>query len=234
MNWASGFVTQVKPVVRMLYAALASSSPGKSPHVYHKQIQLAMSWINNYLQHIECHLAWLQFAYFRHRCCLDFVVDAFPWGGGALLYKNNVYAEVFVLVWTKADELATGAKIGDPASQALWEAYMMLRCLCCWMVPGVTERGFVKIRRDAQGLLAAFLNRSAKSQLLNRIVKEVALHLAKHLCSVETLHIWSEQNGHADLLSRLADPGDLHNCRRSWLFSLECRTRQCVGMIRAW
>ena len=93
MKWASGFVTQVKPVVHMLYAALASSSLGKSPHVYHKQIQPAMSWINNYLQDSEDHLACFQFAYFRHRCCLDFVVDAFPWGGGALLYKNNVYAE---------------------------------------------------------------------------------------------------------------------------------------------
>ena len=82
---------------------------------------------------------------------------------------------------------------------------MMLRCLWCWMKAD-SSGGFVKIRGDAQGVFAAFIKRSAKSPLFNNILKEVSLHLAQHLCSLEALHLWSEQNEHADLLSRLADP----------------------------
>ena len=96
------------------------------------------------------------------------------------------YAERVALVWNSEDEEKTGARIGDPASQALWEAYMMLRCLWCWMKAD-TSGGFVRIRGDAQGVLAAFVKRSAKSPLLNNIVKEVSLHLARHLCSLEAL-----------------------------------------------
>ena len=207
MNWAAGFVQQIKPFVRMLYAALYTdkglrTNPGG---IYGKQIEPAMKWLNLYLNDIKHGLTWIQTAHLRHCCCLDFVVDASPWGGGAIRYVGAKYAERVAIVWNSEDEEKTGARIGDPASQALWEAYMMLRCLWCWMKAD-TSGGFVRIRGDAQGVLAAFVKRSAKSPLLNNIVKEVSLHLARHLCSLEALHLWSEQNEHADLLSRLADP----------------------------
>lgn len=41
--------------------------------------------------------------------------------------------------------------MGDPASQALWEAYMMLRCIWAWLT--VQGQGYLRIRGDAQGML---------------------------------------------------------------------------------
>ena len=208
MNWAAGFVQQIKPFVRMLYAALYTdqglrSQPGG---IYGRQIEPAMKWLHHYLNDIKDGLTWIQTAHLRHLCCLDFVVDASPWGGGAIKYQGDRYVERLSLVWDSKDEEKTGAQIGDPGSQALWEAYMKLRCLWCWMKAD-TSGGFVRIRGDAQGVLAAFVKRSAKSPLLNKIVKEVSFAFSStHMCSLEALHLWSEQNEHADLLSRLADP----------------------------
>lgn len=96
------------------------------------------------------------------------------------------------------DEGRTSAKIGEPASQALWEAYMMLRCLWLWVTPH--EQGFIRIRGDAQGVLAAFVKRAARSPLLNAVTKEAALHLAVHFASLEGMRVWSELNECADSL----------------------------------
>lgn len=68
--------------------------------------------------------------------------------------------EAFSLVWIE-DEKRLGAKIGDPASQALWESCVMLRCLWVWALPH--EQGYIRARGDAHGVLAAFAKRSAAS-----------------------------------------------------------------------
>ena len=107
--------------------------------------------------------------------------------------------EVFALTWESADEQKTGATIGEPGSQALWEAYMMLRRL--WARVTTNGQGYIRVRGDAQGVLAALVKRAAKSPLLNEVTKEAALHLAVHFASIEALHLWSEQNEWADALS---------------------------------
>lgn len=53
------------------------------------------------------------------------------------------------------------------------------------------------------------MKRAAKAPLLNAVTKEVALHLAVHFASLEALHLWSEQNGWADALSRGLLPEEL-------------------------
>ena len=82
MNWAAGFVQQIKPFVRMLYAALYTdkelrTNPGG---IHGRQIQPAMRWLHHYLNDVKEGLTWIQTAHFRHCCRLDFVVDASPWG----------------------------------------------------------------------------------------------------------------------------------------------------------
>ena len=118
--------------------------------------------------------------------------------------SNGKPIETFALTWDETDEKSLRAKIGSPGSQALWEAYMMLRCLWNWMTPEF--QGYVRIRGDAEGVLMAFVKRSAISPLLNRVVREVTLHLAVNFRSLETLHVWSEDNTWADAISRLSDP----------------------------
>ena len=88
----------------------------------------------------------------------------------------------------------------------------MLRCLSTWVKR--EDQGFIRIRGDAQEVLAALAKRAAKSPLLNEVTKEAALHLAVHFASLEALHLWSEQNEWADALSRGQMPVELSHLPR--------------------
>ena len=205
LNWAAGFVLQLRPFVRMLHAALSRSE--NRDMVYFRQIEPALRWLRNYLEDSQGGLRKLVKAHVRHRCRLDIIVDASPIGGGAVRLVDGKPVETFSLVWNQEDEKRLSARIGDPASQALWEAYMMLWCLWHWLEG--EDQGFVRIRGDAQGVLSALIKRSAASPLLNNVVKEVALHLALHHQTLEAIHLWSESNVWADMLSRGECPQEL-------------------------
>ena len=218
MAWAAGFVLQLRPFVRMLHAAM-TTSPDRDK-IYFRQVKPALEWLEAYLLEQRGGVRKLTVAHERRVCRLDFYVDASPSGGGAVRLEGGRPVETFALTWTAEDEKVLGAKVGDPGSQALWEAYMMLRCLWHWM--DGTSQGFIRIRGDAQGVLSAFVKRSAASPLLNLIVKEVALQLAIHHQTLEALHIWSETNLWADMLSRGECPEELRqlprvmNARTNW------------------
>jgi hypothetical protein len=98
-----------------------------------------------------------------------------------------------------------GVEIGQPAGQAVWEAYTMLLAFKCWLSPAT--QGKVLVVGDAKGAMRALIKRSARSEKLNPIVQEAALVLAKCHKSLEGIHVFSEHNIGADLLSRIADPG---------------------------
>lgn len=87
--------------------------------------------------------------------------------------------ETFALKWTAEDERRTGAKIGEPGSQALWEAYMMLRCLWLWVQPH--EQGYIRICGDAQGVLAALV-KNAEITLVECSDKRGGLALSCPFC----------------------------------------------------
>lgn len=205
MSWAAGFLIQLKPFVRMLYSALSlKSRVSDKGAVYHKQVEPAICWFQHFFDGIDGPLRWELRAHVRHQCGLHIVVDASPWGGGAILYEHDCPVQLLSLVWSASDEHHTGAKIGEAGSQALWECYMVLRALWCWMKPGVP--GYVRVVGDAQGVLMALLKRSARSPLLNAVVREITLFLARDFRSLETMHVWSEYNEWADALSRIKDP----------------------------
>ena len=185
LNWAAGFVLQLRPFVRMLHAAIAQAQ-GKDK-VYFRQIEPALKWLHTYLQESQGGLRKVVKAHERHKCRLDILVDASPVGGSAVRLVDGRPVETFALVWTKDDERHLSARIGEPASQALWEAYMMLRCMWHWLRD--EDQGFVRIRGDAQGVLSALIKRSAASPLLNNVVKEVASHLALRHQTLEAIHI---------------------------------------------
>lgn len=209
MSWAAGFIPQLKPFVRMLYAALSVKGNNADPDtVYQRQVDPAVSWISQFLHGLRGGISRTISAFKRHECQLDFYVDASPWGGGAVkLDETGRPLMTFALAWTPQDESLVGAKIGDPGSQALWEAYMMLKCVWQWLEPN--RQGFIRIRGDAQGVLASLVKRSAHSPLLNKVVREMALYLARHFVALEALHVWSENNTWADQLSRGIWPSEL-------------------------
>lgn len=205
MSWVAGFIRQLKPFVRMLHTALAMKTKvSDKGAVYHRQVEPALNWFSHFFEGMSGGLHWKVRAHVRHNCCLEVTLDASPWGGGAMKMVEGQPVQTLSLVWTKQDEENTGGKIGDPGSQAIWECYMVLRSLWCWLKPG--QQGFVRIRGDAKGVLSALLKRSAESPLLNVVVREITLVLAADFRSLETIHIWSEYNKLADALSRVKDP----------------------------
>eukprot|EP00972_Heterocapsa_arctica_P107256 15800043-Heterocapsa_arctica.AAC.1 len=102
--------------------------------------------------------------------------------------------------WTTSDDALFGAKIGSPGSQATWEAFALLLALRQWA--DGPQRGPVRILGDALGMLAGMTKFSAKSQVVNAIAREAALILAPLGRELASMHIWSEENGLADALSR--------------------------------
>ena len=198
--WAAGLIVQARPYVQMLYAAL-SVSKGV---VYAKQLKHALTWLVALMEGFNHGFRWKVRAHVRHQICLEVLVDASPWGGGAVRLQQSHPEECLALTWTRRDESAISAVIGTAASQAQWEAYMALRALWKWLLPNM--EGQVRIRGDAAGVLQSFVKRSSKSQLLSRVVREVTLHLALTHRSLEAIHLWSEDNEWADALSRLKDP----------------------------
>lgn len=83
MSWAAGFVPQLKPFVRMLYAAMATQPTklqGQS-QIYYRQVEPVLHWFRMFLWSIgTCGLERFVYAHTRRRCRLDFLVDASPWG----------------------------------------------------------------------------------------------------------------------------------------------------------
>ena len=184
LNWAAGFVLQLKPFVRMLHAALAKadSSAAQTNFVYFRQVEPALTWISKFFAGFMHGLTWEVRAHWRHTCSLDVLVDASPWGGGAIkIDTDGTPISTISLKWTRRDEELTGAKIGDAGSQALWEGYMMLRSLQCWMTAAM--QGFVRVLGDAQGVLASLIKRSANAPLLNRNPPCIAHYKVDILCA---------------------------------------------------
>ena len=184
LNWAAGFVLQLKPFVRMLHAALtkADSSAAQTNFVYFRQVEPALTWISKFFAGFMHGLTWEVRAHWRHTCSLDVLVDASPWGGGAIkIDTDGTPISTISLKWTRRDEELTGAKIGDAGSQALWEGYMMLRSLQCWMTAAM--QGFVRVLGDAQGVLASLIKRSANAPLLNRNPPCIAHYKVDILCA---------------------------------------------------
>ena len=144
----------------------------------------------------------------RPRFCV--VVDASPWGGGALLTMGGSVIEWLSTAWDKYDEVAVDAVIGQCSGQAIWETFIILIALRSWLHVWVREKGIVKLRSDAQAAIGAGRKlRSTRSAGMNRILAELALTqaAANYLFELEFEHIPGVLNVSADSLSRLQEPG---------------------------
>ena len=107
------------------------------------------------------------------------------------------------LAWDERHEKLISGEIGEPGHQANWEALMMVIAMRTWIDERC--RGVVTIVGDASGVLGDVVAMRAKSETVNDLIKELALHIAPYGLEVQGLHIWSERNVLADTLSRVAN-----------------------------
>ena len=106
--------------------------------------------------------------------------------------------------WGPDDETVIGAKIGEAAGQARWEAYALLICFIVWGPLLLTARGKVAVVGDAEGVLHAYMRFKADCPKVNEIMMELAVRIAPTGRDTCTFHLFSEKNSDADALSRLA------------------------------
>ena len=105
--------------------------------------------------------------------------------------------------WSKIHEAILGAKIGDPGSQALWEAFAVFLSVRMWVVE--QRPGPVTIVGDAEGVIYDIVQLRGRSPQIDMVAKEVAILLAPQGRDLQGLHIWGERNTFADMLSRRED-----------------------------
>ena len=103
--------------------------------------------------------------------------------------------------WTPWHERLLNVTIGDPAHQGTFEAYTFLLAVTVWVTE--STRGRVILVGDALGVMHGVITLSAKSEVVNTIAMELALHLAPLCLSLAGIHIWGEENELADALPRL-------------------------------
>ena len=137
--------------------------------------------------------------------------DASTTGGGAWLQLPGQPQLAFFTYtsWTKGDEKSLGASIGECGSQALWEAYMLLVAIVTWKHHFVQHSGKLTIVGDAKGVLQAILLPRAKAPSVNRVIMELQMTLGASMHDLRGEHVWSEDNGVADALSRMAEGAEV-------------------------
>ena len=157
-SWVAGFLPQLKPFVRQLWASLYKDrSDNKVELVYKKQVWPALAWLRRFHQQHQQDLVRHLFLVDRLLDGLVLEVDASTTGGGAACWigarrlAQHRPPDVFVTTeWTSEDEELLGTRRGDPAHQATWEAFMVLLAIRHFVAPGV--RGRIVLVGDALGV----------------------------------------------------------------------------------
>ena len=174
-SWVAGFLPQLKPFVRQLWASLYKDrSDNKVELVYKKQVWPALAWLRRFHQQHQQDLVRHLFLVDRLLDGLVLEVDASTSGGGAACWigarqlVQHRPPDAFVTTeWTSEDEELLGTRRGDPAHQATWEAFMVLLAIRHFVVPGV--RGRIVLVGDALGVwfgMVKFCARAGKSMKL--------------------------------------------------------------------
>jgi hypothetical protein len=178
--------------------------------VYRKQVQSALEWILKLAHGFNVGLSRAHDLADRYAPGIYIEVDASPRGGGAVLWANQGCRddrppdEYFSVTWTPEHAKLIRGVIGDPGSQASWEAFAFLLAVKLWVI---NVSGPIVVAGDAEGVLCDLIQLRGKSPEINEIAKEIALHLAPQGRDLAGLHLWGERNTTADHLSRVHEKG---------------------------
>ena len=184
----------------MLWAAVTSPPPGKNPQHALQSSGQASAGMDSRIRSTQ----------------IDHDAEVLPDRGeerrsGAWLAPNYdmTPTRYMATAWSEEDEKLLRARRGDPGSQAVWETYALLLAIEAWACLLSRRFGTLELRGDAQGVLQAILKRRAKSPIINLLVAEIQLCLAASMFDIFGAHVWSEDNGWADDLSRLEEGATL-------------------------
>ena len=111
--------------------------------------------------------------------------------------------------WSSASEQAASALIGDPGSQARWEAFAMVTAIFMWETFLFSPHVDLLVVGDPLGVLDGAGKFRSKDAVVNELFMELAFIFGRHGSTLELVHIWSGDNFLADDLSRGLTPQSL-------------------------
>ena len=129
--------------------------------------------------------------------------DASLWGGGAVLYEENVAQQWMEVPWTEFDLTALGLSVGNPADQTAFEYLMLFLALDAW-ADRARLHGLAILGDNIAALQCAVSLRGRGP--LNTISREIAWRRLRRNWWYSVGHVPSEDNAIADALSRTAAP----------------------------
>ena len=129
-------------------------------------------------------------------------VDASPWGGGAVLFEDDVPTRCFSCTWDPAELAGRDVEVGQPASQTYFEILAALLALELWC--GSTTP--TAILGDNTAALQELLDLKG-SAAHGDLAQALAILRCSRSLELTVGHLPSESNVLADALSRLAAPG---------------------------
>ena len=127
--------------------------------------------------------------------------DASPWGGGAVLFVDDMPREYFAVVWKNEDAAHLRVHTGVSKFQTFWAFLTLLLCLILW----AESSKCLAVLGDNTAALQSALALKGAGPLL-AIARELAWRKARRQWCFEVGHLASEANVLADALSRLAMP----------------------------
>jgi len=130
-------------------------------------------------------------------------LDASPWGGGAILFEQNVPSEYFYVKWDETTASFLNAPLGEASSMTTYELLTVFLALVRW----ATSRREVglAILGDNVSSLEVALHLKGRASLAT-IAREVSWRRARFGWNYVVGHIPTEINIMADTLSRIYDP----------------------------
>ena len=128
-------------------------------------------------------------------------IDASPWGGGGILFEDDVATRYFACTWAQGDFEGMQVKVGSSSSQTFFETLVMVLALELW---GHSSRPTVVLGDSTAALQEAI---SLRGKGLQEVVAQVlSVLMVSRGLSVAAGHLPAEANLDADSLSRLAEP----------------------------
>ena len=147
-------------------------------------------------------------AYLDPGVVVSFIVDASPWGLGAVLLYDGKPAEFFANAVSDVDCRILGFKRGSSAGQQSCEALAVLVALRHWAQQWSGRRCTVAVQSDSVSALTLMVHCQARGKGPAVIARELALDLAEEVYRPHVgSHVAGVSNTIADALSRQFAPG---------------------------
>ena len=206
LSFVAGMVPLLRPFVRMVWAALASTSRLPAELVHVRKFLIALEWLTALFRGFHGPLVRTFNLKDAKADDGDYLsTDASPWGFAGVLFRNHQPVAWFATPIPAEVLRRFQAKVGDSSFNTLWEALAILVALRIWL-PGTHV--MARVRSDSLSALRSIVKLQSASANLNVIAREIALDATLGLYRIGVaIHIPGVSNTLPDDLSRMWAPG---------------------------